>query len=91
MTIEDWKKHNALQPGRPRITIDQIPWHELNADGELNLYCEDPLLKHVECTMRMDLYKWKHFPCDMAFFPYLQVPKDISNTGMGVDTRVNEG
>jgi hypothetical protein len=93
-TMDDWKLLNALKPVRPLIMIDQIPWHEMNVDDELTLQCEDPFLRSLEWGMRSELYKWKHFPCDMAFFPYLQVPKAFTDTGIGVATEVsadNEG
>lgn len=84
-TMEDWKKLNSLNPDRPMITIDQIPWHEMNVNDELTLKCEDTLLKSLEWNMRSELYKWKYFPCDMAFFPFLQVPKIYSDTGIGIE------
>ncbi|MHB1357016.1 MAG: hypothetical protein ACYCZF_13695 [Anaerolineae bacterium] len=89
-TIEDWKKINSLKPVRPMILIDQIPWHEMNVNGELDLLCEDPLLRSLEWNMRCELYKWKHFKCDMAFFPILQVPKVYTTSGYGVDSQFDE-
>lgn len=84
--MNDWKRLNGLKPGRSLIMIDQIPWHEMDVDGELTLQCEDPFLRSLEWDMRSELYKWRHFPCDMAFFPYLQVPKAFTDTGIGIAT-----
>ncbi len=89
-TIEDWKRLNTLDPVRPMIMIDQIPWHEMNVNDELTLRCEDPLLRGLEQNMRMALYKWKHFPCDMTFYPFLQIPKVYTDTGIGVQSQINE-
>lgn len=38
-----WGLHadlNDLHPERPVVLIDELPWHELNADGFLTLRCE---------------------------------------------------
>jgi hypothetical protein len=89
-TMEDWRRLNALMPVRPMVLIDQIPWHEMNIDGELSLRCEDPFLQTIEWSLRTELYKWKHFPCDMVFFPFLQVPKVFSISDYGVSTHIEE-
>jgi len=86
-TMQDWKRLNGLKPVRPMVMIDQIPWHEMNVDDELTLRCEAPFLRELEWGMRAALYKWKHFSADMAFYPFLQVPKAYSSTGIGVETR----
>lgn len=88
-TKEDWRKLNGLKPARPLIMIDQIPWHEMNVNDELTLRCEDPFLRSLEWNMRSELYKWKHFPCDMTFEPYLEVPKAFTDTGVGIATVYN--
>ena len=36
-TIGLWKALNGLKPARPMVAIDQIPWHEMDVDGELTL------------------------------------------------------
>jgi hypothetical protein len=36
-TIRRWKAINALQPERPMVMVDQLPWHELDVDGSLAL------------------------------------------------------
>ncbi|MCY2923947.1 MAG: hypothetical protein NT031_00640 [Planctomycetota bacterium] len=86
-TMQDWRRLNGLHPVRPMVMIDQIPWHEMNVDDELTGQCEDPFLRHLEWGMLTALYKWKHFPADMAFHPFLQVPKVYSSTGVGIDAR----
>ena len=88
-TIADWKKMNGLKPARPLIMIDQIPWHEMNVNDELTLYCQDPLLRQLEWSMRSDLYKWRHFPADMFFNPWLEVPKVFTCSGYGLESQVD--
>jgi hypothetical protein len=86
-TVNAWKRLNNLRPERPMIMIDQILWQELNGSGELTTLCEDPFLKSLEIRMRQNLYKWRHFPCDMVLKPIQQVPKAVSKTGFGVQTK----
>ena len=62
----------------------------MNVNDELTLRCEDPFLRTVEWRMRTELYKWKHFPCDMTIFPYLHVPKVFTSTGYGIETMLSE-
>jgi len=48
---ENRKLHRAvndLRPIRPVVLIDELPWAELNGDGEMTLRCEDPILRGVE-------------------------------------------
>ena len=36
------KAVNDLHMIRPVVLIDELPWNELNTDGELDLHCTDP-------------------------------------------------
>ncbi len=73
-----WIKLNGLHPDRPMITIDQLPWNELNVDGSLDCVCTDPYWKRVETELRRTLFKYRHFPVDMVLQPYLTVTKQVS-------------
>jgi len=64
-----WNQLNQLQPTRPLVWINQIPWHELNSGGELTLQCEDPFAQGIERGLRCELYQWNHFRCDMVIDP----------------------
>ena len=75
------KAVNDLHMIRPVVLIDELPWNELNGEGELTLYCEDPFLRTVEQKMRQTLYKWNHFPADMIITPYFGIEKVIHTTG----------
>ncbi|MCE5278740.1 MAG: hypothetical protein LLG03_12010 [Planctomycetaceae bacterium] len=88
-TMQDWRRLNGLRPVRPMVMIDQICWHEMNVNDELTTRCEDPFVRGLEWGMRASLYKWKHFPADMAFYPFLQIPKVYSISPIGVDTQVS--
>ena len=63
---ELWRKNNDLEPVRPMVYIDQLPWHELGKSDELKNRCEDEFLRTVETGLLQMLYRWRHFPCDMV-------------------------
>ena len=84
-----WKAFNANTPGsRPMVIIDQLPWNELNNEGELTLSVENPLFRQVEWNLRSTLYKWRHFPVDMVVEPFITIPRAIQNTGYGLKADV---
>jgi hypothetical protein len=86
-TISSWKALNGLQPNRPMVMIDQIPWHEMEVDEELRLRTEDPWCRGVEQLLRRTLYKWDHIPGDMVVEAVLDVPMAIVGAGFGPATR----
>lgn len=81
------KASNDLKMIRPVVLIDEIPWHEMNFNGDLTLKCQDPYLREVECAMRRIIFQHNYFPADMIVKPYLSVPKIINSTGIGVTIR----
>ncbi|MHB9134796.1 MAG: uroporphyrinogen decarboxylase family protein [Armatimonadota bacterium] len=66
---ELWRRLNRLEPVRPLVWINEIPWHEMNVDDELTLRCTDPYLQGVEGDLRRTIYLWKHLPGDMVIDP----------------------
>ena len=48
------------------VMIDQIPWHEMDVDGELELQSEDPFCRGLETGLRRTLYRWRHMRADRA-------------------------
>lgn len=83
-TIGLWKALNSLHPVRPMVSIDQVCWHEMNADDELTLLCEDPFCRGYEWHLRETLYRWRHLRADMVVAPFVEVHKAIRNTGLGL-------
>lgn len=79
-----WKASNGLKPVRPMVMIDQMPWHELDVNGELKLQCEDGFCREMETQLRRTLYRWNHMPADFVFERRVVVPKVIHNTGYGI-------
>jgi len=83
-TFKAWKGLNSLKPERPMFMIDQLPWGELNRDGELNLECEDWFMRNYEWQLREILYRWNHIQDDRVVTNTIKVPKAIHDTGFGV-------
>jgi len=87
--VNNWKALYDRKPVKPMFSIDQICWHELAAQEEMVLRCQDPFARQLEEQLRMVLYRWKHFPCDMVVKPYYELGKIIHSTGCGV-SNVNQ-
>ena len=85
-TISLWEALNGLRPVRPMVTIDQIPWHEMNVDGELILQTEDDFCRRIETGLRRTLYGWRHMRVDMVVEPWVEIPKVIRGTDFGIRT-----
>jgi len=87
---ELWRALNQNQMQKPMVTIDQMPWGELNQDGCLNCTVENRYFRGVESSLRTQIYKWEHMPVDMVLNPYITIGRPISNTGYGMDTKVKD-
>ena len=84
---ELWRRVNQLDPVRPVLWINEIPWHEMNVDDELTLCTTDPFAQQLETTLRRELYQWWHMPGDMIVSPYIECPKIIHSTGVGFEVQ----
>ena len=80
---------NGLKMIRPVVLLDELPWNQLNYDGELDLHCEDEFLRRVELDMRRTLYRWKHCPGDMIIDPFYSLPRAISISPIGPAVKEN--
>lgn len=88
-----YKAANDLKMIRPVVLINELPWHELNIDGELDLYCENEQTRAMELFFRRELFKQKHFPCDIYMRHYFPVFKQCDfghMEGLKVDERLIE-
>ena len=86
---ELWRQLNQLEPTRPLLWINEIPWHELNVNDELTRQTTDPWCRTVETGLRRTLYQWRHMPGDMVVDDYLSCPLVIHSTGLGIDEDVD--
>lgn len=85
-----WRRLNRLEPVRPLVWINEIPWQEMNVDDELTLGCSDPWLRSVENNLRRTLYQWRHLPCDMVLDPVIAVDYLCSPTSSYADYGLEE-
>ena len=76
---------NDLQLVRPPVLLDEIPWYQMNIDGELTLLCEDEDARDIECSLRRALYRRKHFRADTLFDPFWRVRRKIESTDNGLN------
>src|SRR4029453_10614162 len=81
---ELWCKLNDLEPVRPLVWINEIPWHEMNVDDELTLQCASPWAREVELGLRRLLYQWRHSPADMVVDATIPCPLVVRSTGFGL-------
>ncbi len=85
---ELWRRLNDLEPVRPLVWINEIPWNEMNVGDELTLRCEDPWAREIETRLRQLLYQWRHMPGDMIVDASIPCPLVIHNTGFGLSEDV---
>ncbi len=82
--ILEWKRLNGNMPGRPLVWINEIPWHEMDVDGELELQTTDPFCRQIENMFRQTLYQWHHMPADMVVDAKFYSPLVIHDSGFGI-------
>ena len=81
-----FKDSNDLKIVRPPLIMEEIPWHEMNMDGELDCLCADQTLRSIEYRLRVQLFREKHFKCDNYIEPVWVIGKQSSSTGIGFET-----
>ncbi len=81
-TIDGWRRLNGLQPTRPMVRIEQLPWHELPWGEERMVNRKGPLAQ-VERRLRMTIHAWENFPADSVVLPYLALAKTVRNARVG--------
>ncbi len=81
-----WQRLNALDPLRPMVWINEIPWHEMGE--ELELKTENELCRKREEYLRRTIYQWKHMSCDMVVEPKVPCPIQIYDTGFGIEANI---
>lgn len=75
---------NDLKLVRPPVLIDEIPWYQMNIDGELTCLCEDPGAQNVETALRRAIYRRRHFCADTILEPFWRVTMAYDSTGVGL-------
>ncbi|MDR1247909.1 MAG: hypothetical protein LBK63_01275 [Treponema sp.] len=75
---------NDLKPGRPPVWIDELPWHELDIDGQLVQRCQSDAGKILETFFRRALFRWQYFQADMVVEDTIYLLKAWSSSGIGI-------
>ena len=78
------KDTNDLKPVRPPVILDEIPWYQMELEGELTPLCEDKTARTVEMHFRRALYYLKHFKADNKFEPFFRLRRSFDSTGNGL-------
>jgi hypothetical protein len=86
---ELWRRLNDRCSVRPMVWINEIPWHEMDVDGELTLQTQHPWAQSQEREMRRTIYQWRHMPGDMIVSDYLACPLAIHSTDFGIIEEVD--
>lgn len=87
--IKKWTDINDLKMKTPAIIIDQIPWHEMNVGGELDIHTENPYHQYLEDILRKEIYCWKHLQVDRIVSPYISSPVCLYDSGFGINEDVD--
>ena len=82
--IERYYKTISMEPVRPVVLIDEVPWGEIK-DDDLVIRCENEEYHWLERQMRQSLFQWDHFQVDLVIPPVFRVAKQINSTGIGVE------
>ena len=77
---------NDLKPRKPIVWLSELPWHEIDIDGKLELHCQDEFARQIEWFFRTTFYSWEYIQADMVVEPFYYIPKAhaISSMGIGV-------
>jgi hypothetical protein len=86
---ELWRRVNDLDQVRPVVLVrnSEVPWHEMDTDGELQLRTSHLFTQSMEADLRRTLYQWERMKCDMVVDATLISPFCIADTGVGLETR----
>ncbi len=79
-----WRRLNDLDSVRPMVWINEIPWHEMDVDGELTPRCAHPWARDLETTLRRTIYQWRHMPGDMIVGDALECPLALHSSDFGI-------
>ena len=81
------KDTNDLKLVRPPVLLDEIPWYQMDIDGDLTCQCEDQGARNVETFFRRALFRHKYFRADTVFEPFFRVTMAYDSTGIGLKTK----
>ena len=86
---ELWRRLNDREAGRPMVWINEIPWHEMDVDGELTLRTQNAWAQGQERELRRTIYQWRHMPGDMIVNDWLACPLAVHSSDFGIIEEVD--
>lgn len=85
--IGRFRDTNDLKLVRPPVILDEIPWYQMDMNGELTCVCEDPSVRKVELYFRKAIFYMMHFKADHLYEPFFRVDRAVNSTGIGINPR----
>ena len=61
-----WSRLNRLEMVKPMVWLNELPWNEMEVDGELTLRTSSPFCQRIESELLQTIYLWEHLPVDMV-------------------------
>ena len=89
-TAQRWQRLNDLHSVRPMVRIYQLPWRELDVDGELEIRTEGSWARKTEREFRQTLYQWRHMRWDMVVDPVFYTRHVVHSTGFGINADMQQ-
>ena len=83
-TKQLWTSLNKLEMVKPMVWINEVPWHEMELNGDLTLRTSSPFCQRIESELLQTIYLWEHMPVDMVVEPAIYPPLIVHNTGIGL-------
>jgi hypothetical protein len=71
------------------VWIDEVPWHEMDVNGELRIESTSEWSRYHEWELRKLIYQWEHMAADMVVEPVVYSPLVVHNTGFGISEDVD--
>ena len=78
---------NDLKLVRPPVILDEIPWYQMDMNGELTCVCEDERARKVELHFRKAIFYMTHIKADNLYEPIFRVKQTIESTGIGIEMK----
>ncbi len=78
---------NDLKIVRPPVLLDEIPWYQIDIDGDLICRCEDPRAKKLEEFLRRGIYRRKYWKADTLLEPFYRIPIFYDSSGLGLQVQ----
>lgn len=84
---ERFRATNDLKLVRPPVILDEIPWYQMDMDGELTCVSEDDRVRAVEHHFRKAIFYMTHFKADNLYEPFFRVKQVVNSTGIGIEMK----